>query len=178
MHRMRLEMIDCWHEWGATHRLYPHVKVETNNNGEKFLAWCSKAKMKIVNSMFRTKRIHRGTWLNPATGKWKRLDYICTSGWVLKFVQSCRAYIGPSKLFDTDHRLVVMNIAFPVSKRYVKLFLLKGATNEPKLRRNFNVLRDGPEKRRLLAEKTEEQFELINIEETMLTYWTKALWKL
>ena len=58
-----------------------------------------------------------------------------------------------------------MNIAFLVSKRYVKLVLLKGATNEPKLRINFNVLRDDPEKRRLLTEKTEKQLELINIEE-------------
>ena len=117
-------------------------RIETTGNGEKLLAWCLKTKMKIVNSIYRTKRIHRGTWYNQVIGRWKRLDYICTTGWVLKFVRSCRAYTEPSKLFDTDHRLLVMNINFPTSKRSVKLSLLKGGQKEPKLRRNYNVLRD------------------------------------
>ena len=121
-------------------------RIEITGNGEKLLAWCLKTKMKIVNSIYRTKRIHRGTWYNQVIGRWKRLDYICTTGWVLKFVRSCRAYTEPSKLFDTDHHLLVMNINFPTSKRSVKLSLLKGGQKEPKLRRNYNVLRDTPEK--------------------------------
>ena len=36
-------------------------KVDTNNNGERMLAWCLQNKMKIMNSIFRTKRIHRET---------------------------------------------------------------------------------------------------------------------
>ena len=141
---------------------------------------------------------------NAATGKWKWLDYICTTSWVLKSVRSCRVYIrdaiienstrgfacqeisgrgnsiifqyenelflsddlflvrtylnssalsilhqnpakignqakirpeiksldmtvfaslvyiGPSKMFDSDHRLLVTNIDFPCSKKDLK----------------------------------------------------------
>ena len=122
--------------------------------------------MKIVNSIFRTKRIHRETWRNSITGKWKRVDYICTTGWILKFVRSCRVYIGPSKMYQTDHRLLVMNIDFPSSKQAVKLSLLKGRPKAPKLRINFNVLRDDPEKRRELTQKIEHHLEFVNAEET------------
>ena len=64
-------------------------RVETNNNGERMLAWCLENHMKIMNTCFGTKRIHRGTWRHAATGKWKRVDYICTSNWVSRFVRSC-----------------------------------------------------------------------------------------
>ena len=87
-------------------------RVETNSNGERLLTWCLQSQMKIMNTSFRSKRIHRGTWRHAATGKWKRVDYICTSEWVSKMVKSCRAYVGTEKTFDTDHRLLVMNIAF------------------------------------------------------------------
>ena len=107
-------------------------RMDTTGNGEKLLAWCLKAKMKIVNTIYRTKRIHHETWFNSIIKRWKRIDYICTSGWVLKFLRSCRVYTEPSKLFDTDHRLLVMNILFPTSKRSVKLSLLKGGYKEPK----------------------------------------------
>ena len=95
-------------------------RVETNGNGERFLSWCLKNKMQIVNSQFRSKRIHRETWRHAATGKWKRVDYICTTRWMSKFIQSCRVYIGPSKNFDTDHRMLVMNIMFPCTKKQLR----------------------------------------------------------
>ena len=44
-------------------------RVVTNDNGERFLTWCYQNQMRIVNSMFRTKRIHRATWQHAATGK-------------------------------------------------------------------------------------------------------------
>ena len=94
-------------------------KIETNGNGERLLKWCLKHKLKIMNSIFRTKRIHRETWRHAATGSWKRIDYICTTEWVSKFVRSCRVYTKASAAFDTDHRLLVMNIDFPSSKKYL-----------------------------------------------------------
>jgi exonuclease III len=89
--------------------------VKTNSNGERMLTWCMKHQMKVMNTIFRTKRIHRETWRHAATGMWKRIDYICTTRWVSKFVRSCRVFTGPSPLFDMDHRLLVMGIEFPVS---------------------------------------------------------------
>ena len=121
-------------------------RINTNANGERFLKWCLKNKMKIINSLFRTKRIHRETWKHPATGKWKRIDYICTCNWIAKMVKSCRVFIGPSSRFDTDHRLLVMDLAFPKTKRDLKLQLSRAPTADPKpsldlesLRRNTQI---------------------------------------
>ena len=107
-------------ESGAWEQVLGHNnsdRVTTNNNGERLLMWCLKNKIKLANTLFRSKRIHRGTWLNQHTKKWKRIDYIGTCKWLLRFVTSCRVFIGPSALFDTDHRLLVMNIKFPATKR-------------------------------------------------------------
>ena len=67
---------------------------------------------------------------------------------------------------DTDHRLFVMNINFPTSKRSVKLSPLKGGQKEPKLRRNYNVLRDNPEKQRELTDKIDDYLEFVKMEDT------------
>ena len=41
---------------------------KTNENGETFLKFCSERKYRIINSIFRTKRNHRGTWMHPPYG--------------------------------------------------------------------------------------------------------------
>ena len=116
-------------------------QIETNDNGEKMLTWCLKHRMKILNIMFRSKRIHRGTWRNPKTGRWKRLDYICTSGWLAKFASSCRVFIGPSVLFQTDHRLLVLDIKFPQTKRNLKYHLSRTTVcREETCRSDFKAL--------------------------------------
>ena len=46
-------------------------RQETNSNGERFLTWCLQNRMKIMNTFFRSKRIHRESWRHAATGKWK-----------------------------------------------------------------------------------------------------------
>ena len=115
-------------------------RVETTDNGDRFLKWCLEHEMKMVNSFFRSKRIHRGTWRNPRTGKWKRIDYICTTGWMMKFVRKCRAYIGPSPLFDTDHRLLVMDVQFPSTKKHLQYELSRRPSREDTERVDFSTL--------------------------------------
>lgn len=90
-------------------------KVETNDNGECMLKWCLK-NLKITNSLFRSKRIHWEIWRHAAMGNWKRVDYICTSNRVYKMVKSCRVYIGPSGQFDSDDRMLAMDVTFPAMK--------------------------------------------------------------
>ena len=137
-------------------------RVETNNNGERLLTWCSKSKLKIVNSIFRTKRIHRGTWQHAATGKWKRLDYVCTTSWLMKFVRSCRVYIGPSRMFDSDHRLLVLDMEFPDATHGIQAELIKGRSEPRRLRRDLNVLRDCDEKRMELTARLEDNLGHLN----------------
>lgn len=108
-------------------------KVDTNGNDKQLLKWFLKNNMRITNSLFQTKQIHHEIWRYAATGKWKRIDYICTCDWIFKMVKSCRAYIRPSKLFDTDHRLLVMNISFPKTKCDLKFQLSRKVTTTSKL---------------------------------------------
>ena len=113
-------------------------RVKTNNNGERLLMWCLKNKIKLVNTMFRSKRIHRETWLNSITKKWKRVDYIGTTSWLLQFVRSCRVFIGPSALFKTDQQLLVMEINFPATKRELSRQLPK-RSQEPRPKDDLGV---------------------------------------
>ena len=116
-------------------------RIDTNGNGDRLLKWCLRNKMKIVNSLFRTKRIHRETWRHAATGKWKRIDYICTSNLITKVTKSCRVFIGPSARFDTDHRLLVMDLAYPKTKRELKIQLNRKKTTAPKPQLDLESLR-------------------------------------
>ena len=75
----------------------------TNANGESFLKFCSEKKLQIINSIFRTKRIHRGTLLHKPTRKVKRLDYITTRSYISNFISSFRTAFS---LFDTEHYMV------------------------------------------------------------------------
>lgn len=66
------------------------------------------------NNADRSERINLGKWENSGTGRWKRVDYICTcSEWVTKSTKSYCVFIGPSVLFDKDHKLLVIDIRFP-----------------------------------------------------------------
>ena len=96
--------------------------------------------MRLTNTLFRSKRIHRETWWHAPTDKWKRVDYICTTKWMFQFVRSCRVFIGPTKLFSTDHRLLVMNMEFPVSKRTLNFHLSRRPHREMKSTADFNAL--------------------------------------
>ena len=131
-------------------------RVETTNNGDRFLSWCLEHKMKIVNSAFRSKRVHRGTWRHAGTGKWKRLDYICTTEWLMKFVQRCRVYIGPSSLFDTDHRLLVMDMRFPSTKRQLLHHISRRPTRSDVERIDYSVLCRDKDLQKELSDKIDD----------------------
>ena len=106
------------HTWNSILGSNNSDRVETNGNGERMLNWCLQHQMKIMNTIFyRTKRIHRGTWRHPLTGRWKRIDYICATPWVAKFIKSCRVHTTASNNFDTDHRLVVATLSFLLQKK-------------------------------------------------------------
>ena len=142
-------------------------RVETNDNGERMLAWCLKNRLQIVNSRFRSKRVHRETWRHAATGKWKRVDYICTTDWLMKFVRSCRVYIGPSRCYDTDHRMVIMNIAFPCTKEQLRK-QLHCTPKEPRPTTDVQVLHHCADTRKKLTEELDKELnniDIINVDE-------------
>ena len=71
----------------------------------------------------------------------------------MKFVKSCREYIGPSKLFDTAHRVLIMNVAFPCTKRYLHIQLHRNINIDPKPRVNVSALGDSKELQAKLSEE-------------------------
>ena len=106
--------------------------VKTNENGELFLKFCFEKQLKIINSIYRTKRIHRGTWSHKPTGQFKRLNYIVTRKYLSRFITSCRAYRSASSLFDTDHFMVGMTLCYPTThKRLFKPFSTPKACTKP-----------------------------------------------
>ena len=134
--------------------------VKTNANGELFLKFCSEKKLKIINSIFRTKRIHRGTWLHQPTGLVKRLDYIVTRKYISQFITSCRAYRKTSSLFDTDHYMVKMTLRYPTTHK--KLFRpISNIRHKPKP--NVSLLHQNNETAKLYSEHLDTKLDPDNI---------------
>ena len=52
---------------------------ETNDNGEKLSFFCSNNGIKVVNTFFVRKQIHRRTWLSLDGYTENEIDYICIS---------------------------------------------------------------------------------------------------
>ena len=111
--------------------------IDTNENGESFLKFCAEKNLKIINSIFRTKRIHRGTWLHKPSGLVKRLDYITTRKYISRFISFCRAFRTATARFDTDHHMVKMTLRYPTTcKKLYKPFF----TPKPTIRSIVSAL--------------------------------------
>ena len=86
----------------------------TNSNGRRLLEMAENLNLQILNTMFRTKNIHRTTFVAPGGRFCKRLDYFVTEDFVTKLATNCRVYRGKSgenREFGTDHRLLVLKLA-------------------------------------------------------------------
>ena len=130
--------------------------VKRNANGELFLKFCSEKKLKIINSIFRTKRIHRATWLHQPTGLVKRLDYIGTRKYIYQFITSCRVYRKTSSLFDTDHYMVKMTLHYPTTHN--KLFRpISNIQHKPKP--NVSLLYQNNEIAKLFSEHLDKKLD-------------------
>ena len=135
--------------------------VNTNANGELFLKFCSENKLKIINSNFRSKRIHRGTWLHKPTGQVKRLDYITTRRYISRFITSCRAYRKTSSLFDTDHYMVKMTLRYPTTHK--KLSIASAKAQHPKLKMDVSVLHQNKDIAKIYSEHLDSGLDPNNI---------------
>ena len=82
----------------------------------------------------------------------------------MKFVKSCRVFIGPSAFFDTDHRLIVMDIEFPSTKRALQKCLYQ-PPKEERLMTDFNALKNSPELQQELSDRLETELSNIGSEE-------------
>lgn len=96
--------------------------------------------------------------------KWRWVDYICTTRWFANFFLGCQPSVRWTfRLFDTNHRLQVINIEFP--------FTIRVTAPTKSLKRKVNqtpythALQESPEISRRLTEKLNTAFQGVNVKE-------------
>jgi hypothetical protein len=95
-----------------------------NNIGEKLIDFCTFNNLKIMNTYFRHKNIHKYTW--SARGSQSIIDYFITNGKAAKIIQDIRVHRGME--LDTDQYLLYAKVEFPpiwLNKSRSKRILLK-----------------------------------------------------
>ena len=98
-----------------------HDPDPTSPNGTRLLTFCQEQNLSIMNTLYGYKDIHRWSFYSNLGYK-RRLDYILCEWFVKRFTNNCRVYRNVSDAFDSDHRVVVMDCAFPCKRRIKEIF--------------------------------------------------------
>ena len=80
-------------------------------------------------------------------------------------VKSCRAYVGTENTFDTDHRMIMMDIAFPKSKHGLWTHLNKSRSPTVKPVIDVQALRKDEDLRRKFTERLDAALDDVTINE-------------
>ena len=80
-----------------------------NNNGNKLIDFSTFNQLKIMNTYFRHKNIHKYTW--EARGQKSIIDYCISNFKMAKIIQNIRVYRGIE--LNTDHYLLGVKVEFP-----------------------------------------------------------------
>ena len=84
-------------------------EITINNNGHKLKEFASVNELKITNTFFRHKEIHKMTW--SARGYRSIIDYILTNKKLSPLVQDTKVFRGYD--VSTDHYLLISKICLP-----------------------------------------------------------------
>ena len=79
------------------------------SNGQKLIEFCTFNNLKIMNTFFKHKEIHKFTW--EAKGHKSIIDYFVTNMKTSKAIQDIRVY--RSNAIDSDHYLLCAKVNFP-----------------------------------------------------------------
>ena len=90
-----------------------HGEATLNQNGKTLIEFCSYNKLKICNTFFPHRDIHKYTW--AARGSRSIIDYVLTNEKLFKIVHDTRVYRG--KDIQSDHFLLITKIAVPARWR-------------------------------------------------------------
>lgn len=82
-----------------------------NGSGEHLIEFCNQFNLKILNSHFPHKHIHRYTWERPTLQQKSIIDYIITRQKSKAMPQDCRVKRGAN--CGSDHYLVVSRLVYP-----------------------------------------------------------------
>ena len=92
-----------------------------NNNGRKLIDFCTFNNLKIMNTFFKHKEIHKFTW--EARGHKSIIDYFITNMKTSKVIQDIRVY--RSNEIDSGHYLLCAKVSF-IKQIYVFIIPLFG----------------------------------------------------
>ena len=133
----------------------------TSENGSYLMELLGQRNLQLLNTHFISNKRHEGTHFNVKTRKWRRIDYIATSGkFRKKLARNCRAYTGLSlkqgkslrgKGGYTDHNPVVLELIVPGKKR-LKRLLKKNKSMKSVEKFDISALQDDEVKVRFVAE--------------------------
>ena len=84
-------------------------EITTNNNGRKVKEFASVNELKIMNTFFRHKDVHKMTWI--ARGYRSIIDYILTNKELSPLVNDTKVFRGYN--VATDHYLLISKILLP-----------------------------------------------------------------
>ena len=81
---------------------------KTNSNGERLIDLCAMNGCMIMNTWFRKKRIHQGTWQHPRTKKWHMIDLVVVNRKYCRSVEDVSVRRGAS--IESDHKMVMIKM--------------------------------------------------------------------
>ena len=81
---------------------------KTNGNGERLIAFCAMNDLKIMNTWFRKKRIHQGTWQHPATKSWHMIDLVLVNKKYCRSVEDVT--VRRRANIESDHNMLLIKM--------------------------------------------------------------------
>lgn len=113
----------------------------TSFNGLRLIETAESKGLFLLNTMFATRTDeHRWSFVSNLGYK-RRLDYIMAEWFVKRATKNGRVYPKQSEIFESDHRIVVMQARFPTKGKIKKIFKQKRG---PRSTQDLRYLRDDP----------------------------------
>ena len=126
---------------------------DTTDNGDRLCSFANEHRLYIANTVFKSKDIHRKTWVSADKKTEKRLDYFLVDKFLWKSSMSCRAYIPASEIYESDHRLLGLRVRLPSKRQRRNIFQKR----PPKPKPNLKLLRDDAKKRKAFSNITRSE---------------------
>jgi hypothetical protein len=81
---------------------------KTNENGERLIDFCALNGLKIMNTWFRKKKIHQGTWQHPATKSWHMIDFVVVNRKYWRSVEDVS--VRRRANIESDHNMLLVKM--------------------------------------------------------------------
>lgn len=104
-------------------------QTPTSDHGERLIDFCHQHRLKISNTYFNHKLLHRTTWTHPRTKRRETLDFFISSEETFKAFRDVRA--RPSEDCKSDHDLLTATLVS--SEKIARTIKPRAPKKEPRL---------------------------------------------